>query len=480
MSLHPPREGSRATGEGVIISKYPDVCRSPTAPVPYTIVAYQSDDANTASSVFMTGQRAHKQNSIVTRCTGDEPGTGLGVKSNTVSSICHRKEHSRTVRIEGQWATRHDDEWWMNNRNTVGKLVWPKHNLSFSPTPPIEYAAVTGSGTGAATGSGPVRLAFANTGSMSDAAPIGMGGNNAGGQNRLAFLDTGQSGTQTAPQTQSRPTPTRRPPPPPPPTGSRWWKILRWSRRGNPYLNALELFFQQNPAYFADMPVFTDAERQIIREAQRAIDNGSDPQEVRRWARQQVDAERRRVEEETHAPPVPNARTEGNVTIKGRRRRRRNCRLRKYSEGCADAMPYSTPHHVVPDRAFREPGSKKLYNPGLSHGDGYTICVDGGTPRFSGANANEHGMIHAIYDARERALGQAGSPPGTAPLQELEVAGVQAASQVTGCSAVVMLQQLQGYHRRQGLRGDMRFRATKTAPWPSPVQIGNGSGTNGL
>ncbi|TDK28913.1 DUF4150 domain-containing protein, partial [Rhizobium deserti] len=93
MSLHPPREGSRATGEGIIISKYPDVCRSPTAPVPYTIVAYQSDDANTASSVFMTGQRAHKQNSIVTRCTGDEPGTGLGVKSNTVSSICHRKEH---------------------------------------------------------------------------------------------------------------------------------------------------------------------------------------------------------------------------------------------------------------------------------------------------------------------------------------------------------------------------------------------------
>ena len=227
------------------------------SPVPYTIVAYQSDGANTASSVFMTGQRAHKQNSVVTRCTGDEP-VGLGVKSNTVSSVCHRKGHSKNVRIEGQWATRHGNEWWMNNRNTVEKLVWPKHNLSYDPTPPIQHSASPGNGSAG-----------------------------------------------------------------------------------------------QNPGYFADMLVFTDAERGIIREAQEAIDNGSDPQEVRRWAREQIEAERQRVEEETHAAPIPNTRTEGNVSVKGRRRCRRNCGLRKYQEGCADALPYTTPHHVVPDRAFR-------------------------------------------------------------------------------------------------------------------------------
>jgi hypothetical protein len=221
--------------------------------------------------------------------------------------------------------------------------------------------------------------------------------------------------------------------------------------------------------------------RQIVREAQQAIDNGSDPQEVRRWAQQQIAAERQRVEEEENAPPVPNTRTDGNVSIEeNQRRRRRNCRLRKYSEGCADALPYSTPHHVVPDRAFREPGSEKLYDPGLTHGDGYTICVDGGTPRFSGPNANEHGMIHAFYDARERQLGKAGNPPGTAKLEDLEAAGVQAAAQVTGCNPVTMLQQLQTYHRSKGLPGSMRFRATKRPPWPSSSQIGNGTGTNGF
>ena len=477
MSLHPPREGSRDTSEGIIISKYPDICRSPKAPVPYTIVAYQSDDANTASSVFMTGQRAHKQNSVVTRCTGDEPGVGLGVKSNTVSSVCHRKGHSRNVRIEGQWATRHGDEWWMNNRNTVGKLVWPKHNLSYDPTPPIRYSASAGNGS--AEAQQPVQLAFADTGVMSDATPVGVTGNNSSGT-RLAFLDTSKTGTSNpTTQTGTNTTPTRRVPPPPP-RGSQWWKVLGWTRKLNPYLKALELFFHQNPGYFADMPVFTDAERGIIREAQEAIDNGSDPQEVRRWAREQIEAERQRVEEETHAAPIPNTRTEGNVSVKGRRRRRRNCRLRKYSEGCADAAPYSTPHHVVPDRAFREPGSEKLYNPGLSHGDGYTICVDGGTPIFTGPTANEHGMIHALYDAQERQLGRAGNPMGTALLSDLEEAGVKAAAKITRCDAKAMLKQLQDYHRSQGLRGNMRFRATKRPPWPSPSQIGNGTGTNGL
>ncbi|WP_128293453.1 DUF4150 domain-containing protein [Afifella aestuarii] len=135
---YPPRRGSRDTSEGLVISKYPDVCRSPVAPVPYTIVAFQSDDANTATSVRFTGQRAHKQDSIITCCTGDEPGTGLGVKSNTVTSVCHRKEHSRTVRVEGQWATRDGDEWWMNNKNTIGCLVWPHPDYPDDPTPPLK------------------------------------------------------------------------------------------------------------------------------------------------------------------------------------------------------------------------------------------------------------------------------------------------------------------------------------------------------
>ena len=134
-----PREGSRDDADGIYVSKYPDVCRSPTVPVPYTIVAFEADDANTVPSVRMTGKRSHNMGSLVTKCTGDEPGTGLGVKSGTVGSVCHPKEHSATVRIAGKPAVRDGDEVWMNNKNTVGKRVRTGSNETFEPTPPIEW-----------------------------------------------------------------------------------------------------------------------------------------------------------------------------------------------------------------------------------------------------------------------------------------------------------------------------------------------------
>jgi Domain of unknown function (DUF4150) len=134
-----PRELSRDTGRGILISKVPDVCKSPVCPIPYTIVAYQSDDANTAPTVRMTGERAHKQTSIITQCSGDEPGVGLGVKSGTVKSVCHRKTHSSHVRIEGQWATRHLDEWWMNNRNTFGVLYFIEDQKLYEAAPVMAW-----------------------------------------------------------------------------------------------------------------------------------------------------------------------------------------------------------------------------------------------------------------------------------------------------------------------------------------------------
>lgn len=139
-----PKEGSRDTGEGLIVSCTPDICRTPVGsslvPVPYTITAVQEDDANTAATVRMTGLRAHNTGSMTTCCTGDEPGTGTGVKSGTVGSICEPKGHSGSVRIEGKWAVRHGDEWWMNKRNTVGKLAYVKSTEAWGPTPAVERA----------------------------------------------------------------------------------------------------------------------------------------------------------------------------------------------------------------------------------------------------------------------------------------------------------------------------------------------------
>jgi hypothetical protein len=136
-----PREGSRDTGQGIIVSLSPDVCKTPVGsalvPIPYSITAIQGDDANTVATVRMTGQRAHNMASLVTTCTGDAPGTGLGVVSGTVGSVCHPKSHSASVRIRGEWAIRHADEWYMNNRNTVGKLTYVKSTESFEQTPAV-------------------------------------------------------------------------------------------------------------------------------------------------------------------------------------------------------------------------------------------------------------------------------------------------------------------------------------------------------
>lgn len=140
------REGSRDTGDGIIISVTPDVCKTPVGssvvPIPYSITAVQGDDANTVASVRMTGKRAHNKASLITRCSGDEPGTALGIKSGTVGSVCHPKTHSNNVRIRGEWAVRHDDQWWMNNRNTFGKLIWVKSTEQFEETPAVKLSQV--------------------------------------------------------------------------------------------------------------------------------------------------------------------------------------------------------------------------------------------------------------------------------------------------------------------------------------------------
>lgn len=138
-----PKEGSRDTGDGLIVSLTPDVCKTPVGssmvPVPYSITAKQGDDANTVATVRFTKKRAHNMASLVIKCTGDQPGTGTGIKSGTTGSVCHPKTHSDNVRIRGKWAVRHNDIWEMNNKNTVGKLVYVKSRApQHDPTPAVK------------------------------------------------------------------------------------------------------------------------------------------------------------------------------------------------------------------------------------------------------------------------------------------------------------------------------------------------------
>jgi hypothetical protein len=140
-----PLEGSRDTGDGILISIYPDVCLTPVGGVmvaiPYTIFAYQSDDANTAATVRQTSLRSHTSASLITHCYGDEAGTGGGVISGTHNGVCEPKTWSPTVRFEGHGAVRHQDEWWMNKRNTIGKLTYIKDQNQYKP-PKVELRTV--------------------------------------------------------------------------------------------------------------------------------------------------------------------------------------------------------------------------------------------------------------------------------------------------------------------------------------------------
>lgn len=142
--MNQPREGSRDTEDGLIISVTPDVgsliIGGIILTVPQSICAKQSDDANTEPSVRFTKQRAHHFSSIVTECTGIFPG----ITSGTIGGACQPKQHSETVRVKGKWAVRNDDAWYMNNENTLGKLFYLKSAEVFDPTPASKHGGDTG------------------------------------------------------------------------------------------------------------------------------------------------------------------------------------------------------------------------------------------------------------------------------------------------------------------------------------------------
>ncbi|WP_162561389.1 PAAR-like domain-containing protein [Methylobacterium terrae] len=148
MSL--PREGSRDVGRGIVVSTSPDVCLTPVGaamvPVPYSLVAYQDRSAaDMANSVRQTGLATHVQGSLITQSFGDEPGTGGGVKSGTRGAECEPKTWSSSVRAEGRPVVRHDDEWWMNHKNTVGRLIYTDDTSQYKGPPQsnTQYAMLT-------------------------------------------------------------------------------------------------------------------------------------------------------------------------------------------------------------------------------------------------------------------------------------------------------------------------------------------------
>ncbi len=121
-----PLEGSREIDEGIIISEPMDWCKSPTSIVPYRLYAYQQEAMDLADSVKQTSDRTHVKDSLVLKSYGDEPGVGGGVLSGTHNAECTPKTWSGSVTAQGRNVVRHDDEWWMNRKNTWGRLTYVK------------------------------------------------------------------------------------------------------------------------------------------------------------------------------------------------------------------------------------------------------------------------------------------------------------------------------------------------------------------
>ncbi len=111
--------GARKASGWVVYSMPPDVCKTPMGsalvPVPYPITSMLSDALGVVESVKLNGHPAVVFDQSKTPSSkGDAPGSGTGVKSNTVGLQCEPIDKSSSVRAGKKWVVRHGDKFWMN------------------------------------------------------------------------------------------------------------------------------------------------------------------------------------------------------------------------------------------------------------------------------------------------------------------------------------------------------------------------------
>lgn len=120
--------GARKDSTFKAISTTPSVNKTPVGPsmvpIPYPTVQDLSNSINTARSVKFNGKPAYLlDQSTQPKGKGDEPGTGKGVKSGTVTGEVKPAQGCKTVRIEGKYVVREGDACTMNGGNNEGIFV---------------------------------------------------------------------------------------------------------------------------------------------------------------------------------------------------------------------------------------------------------------------------------------------------------------------------------------------------------------------
>ena len=421
MSL--PREGSCDTGEGIIVSTVPDVCLTPCGsnmvPVPYNITAKQSDSAaNTTPTVRLTGRRSHNTGSLITSCHGDEAGTGGGVKSGTVGNQCEPLEHSASVRSEGKFMVRHNDLWWMNNKNTIGRLLWVKDSDRQALTPQSQqgWEALAGAGAGRV---------------LSDASPANGGLFRAG--NQLAFLDDGAAAAAEARA-----------------AAAEAEAAIAAARAAA----ATDLAAEEGVGAAATSETGVGG---LVLGAAALATLG--------YAGYQTYAARKKLAEAKaeREKAVAAGRTGANVNVSSTEKdnEKRPCRTGRYGSLVCD--PGEQAHHIVADytlrygnRAEGVAGVNRI--PGLpSFNDGPAICLQG----YAKTAGDEHNIAHEA-DAAIAALGGA---TGTAPINQITLISVASATKARPkCAAEIA----NAVAQRPSLLGNTAARTTIQLPgkWP--------------
>ena len=126
--------GANKTAEAIVVSKCPDVCKTPVGnsvvPVPYTLFADFSSAQNTSENVNFEGNSAFHDGSYLPNVTGNEAGKLGGVKTGVNKGIVNTLDKSSSVKINGEWAIRNVDEVEMNSfapnekGNTIGGVIY--------------------------------------------------------------------------------------------------------------------------------------------------------------------------------------------------------------------------------------------------------------------------------------------------------------------------------------------------------------------
>ena len=150
-------EGVRKTGEAVIVSKTPCVCKTPPdmKPIPYPIIGKFDTVIKEKIDVRMTGMGVVTTGTRVTTVKGNEAGAGGGMVSSVNCGMCKSITQSTTVRANGEYIVYHSSEMWMNCAgpegvgNTTGTVIYikvesfvklsPNGNIEGETSPPLEF-----------------------------------------------------------------------------------------------------------------------------------------------------------------------------------------------------------------------------------------------------------------------------------------------------------------------------------------------------